>query len=153
MIETLMLLTVLVLGVAAGALLAEAFILVPMWQSMEASAFLAWYKANASRLVRFFAPLEIAAVLAPGLATAVLWFEGSPGPADLAYLGSATVLSLFVLVSFPLYFRDANASFAEATIELDDVPKELRRWERWHWIRTIVASLAFIVSILAERGV
>jgi hypothetical protein len=39
-IETLVVLTVVVLGVAAGALLAEAVILVPFWQSIEAPAFL-----------------------------------------------------------------------------------------------------------------
>ena len=150
MIETLVVLTVVVLGVTAGALLAEAVILVPFWQSIEAPAFLAWYKLNAARLLRFFGPLEVGALLVPGLAMAAAWFREAPG---LVFLGAATALSLFVLISFPLYFREANASFEQGTIDPDDVPQELRRWGRWHWVRTIAATLAFCASVLAARGV
>ncbi len=149
MIEILVVLTVVVLGIAAGALIAEAFILVPMWRSMEASAFLAWYELNAERLLRFFGSLEVAALLVPGLATATSWFQETSG---LAYLGLATGLSILVLVSFPIYFRDANASFAQGTIDLDDVPDELRRWALWHRGRTLIALLAFIVSIMAAKA-
>jgi hypothetical protein len=149
-IETLVVLTVVVLGVAAGALLAEAVILVPFWQSIEATAFLAWYKLNAARLLRFFGPLEVGALLVPGLATTAAWFHEAP---ELVFLGAATALSFLVLISFPLYFRDANANFEQGTIDPDDVPRELRRWGRWHWVRTIAATLAFCASVLAVRGV
>jgi hypothetical protein len=149
-IETLVVLAVVVLGVAAGALLAEAVILVPFWQSIEATAFLAWYKLNAARLLRFFGPLEVAALLVPGLATTAAWFHEAPG---LVFLGTATALSFLVLISFPLYFRDANANFEQGTIDPDDVPRELRRWGRWHWVRTIAATLAFCASVLAAQGV
>ena len=150
MIETLVVLSVVVLGVTAGALLAEALILVPFWQSIEPPAFLAWYKLNAARLLRFFGPLEIGALLLPGLATTAAWYYEAQG---LVLLGTATALSLFVLITFPLYFRDANASFEQGTIDPDDLPQELRRWGRWHWVRTIAATLAFCASVLAVRGV
>jgi hypothetical protein len=149
-IETLVVLTVVVLGIAAGALLAEAVILVPFWQSIEPPAFLAWYKLNSARLLRFFGPLEVGALLVPSLATAAAWFHEAHG---LLFLGAATTLSLFVLASFPLYFRDAKANFEQGTIDPDDVAQELHRWGRWHWGRTIVATLAFCASVLATRGV
>jgi hypothetical protein len=150
MIETLVVLTVVVLGVTAGAMLAEAVILVPFWQSIEAPAFLAWYKLNAVRLLRFFGPLGVGALLVPGLATTAVWFHEADG---LVLLGAATALSLFVLISFPLYFCNVNTSFEQGTIDPDDVPEELGRWGRWHWVRTIAATLAFCASVLAVRGV
>ena len=51
------------LGLAAGALLAEAAVLVLYWRSLEATQFLDWYSAHAGLLFRFFAPLEITAAL------------------------------------------------------------------------------------------
>ena len=54
------LLAVLGLGLSAGALLAEAGVLVPFWQAQKPEAFLDWYRENASRLLGFFGPLEAA---------------------------------------------------------------------------------------------
>lgn len=144
MIAVTMFLAVAVLGIAAGALVAEGAVLVPFWRSLAPEAFLAWYRSNARILLRFFGPVEVAAALLPGLAALIAWASGSPGAPQL---GVATALSLVVLASFPVYFRDANASFAEGTIEHDKVSDELRRWARWHWFRTAVALLAFLASI------
>ena len=65
----LSILGVLLLGVTAGAMLAEAAILVPYWRSLAPADFFDWYAANASLLVDFYSPLEIAsAVVAVGCA-------------------------------------------------------------------------------------
>ena len=53
-------LAVLLLGVTAGAMLAEAAILVPYWRSLAPADFFDWYAAHASLLVDFYSPLEIA---------------------------------------------------------------------------------------------
>jgi uncharacterized membrane protein len=57
---------------------------------------------------------------------------------------------LAILLSFGLYFKKANASFAAATIDLREVSSELRRWARWHWVRTLLAVVAFMLTILAS---
>ena len=51
------------LGISAGALLAEAKVLVPFWRGLEPSEFLAWYRKHADLLLRFFGPLEIVAAV------------------------------------------------------------------------------------------
>ncbi len=141
-----LLLAVAVLGLSAGALLAEAAVLVPFWRSLRPESFLAWYRENGALLLRFFGPLEVAAALSVGLATAVRWPAG--GPAPWLLLGS-TLLSLLVLAAFPLYFQRANASFADGSLSPEGVPEALRRWARWHHARVAASGAAFVAAILA----
>ena len=138
------------LGLAAGAMLAEGGVLVPFWRSLPAEAFLAWYAANASRLVDFYGPLEIAsAVLALVAAGRHLYAREHAAP----FFVVAAALAIAVLLMFPLYFRDANASFATGTIARDAVPTELRRWGSWHWTRTAMGVAAFAAAVRgAQHG-
>ncbi|MFA9472513.1 MAG: hypothetical protein ACERNK_18240, partial [Deltaproteobacteria bacterium] len=63
---------VLLLGLTAGAMLAEAAILVPYWRSLAPADFFDWYAAHASLLVDFYSPLEIASAVV-ALVCAVLY--------------------------------------------------------------------------------
>ena len=139
-------LAVLALGLSAGALLAEAGVLVPMWRAQDPAAFLSWYRDHASLLLKFFGPLEVASTLLVVVATVSAWLAGLEGQG--LFLAS-TVLTLAVLASFPLYFQKANASFAEASIPTGAVGAELGRWARWHWGRTALAIAAFGLAALA----
>jgi hypothetical protein len=145
----------IVLGLSAGALLAEGGLLVPFWRSLPPESFLGWYREHASILQRFFGPLQIAAFALAAVAAALRWFvRGSASP----FLVLAALLAFAVLVAFPLYFERVNASFAAGTIAPDLVPEELRRWSSWHWVRTIIATAAFVAGVTAllvrqNRGV
>ena len=139
------LLATLALGLTAGALLAEAAVIIPWWRTLPADVFFAWYAANTSRLFWFFEPLEaVSAVLV--LVAAVLvrtrWFV------------IAVLLSVAVLAMFPLYFEDANASFESATVAAADLPAVLARYSAWHWLRTLIGIAAFTAAALGlrERG-
>lgn len=133
-------LAVLLLGLSAGALLAEAGVLVPMWRSQDPESFLAWYQQHAGLLLRFFGPLEVSSSLLVVAAAASAWLADLPGQAPFFV---STGLTLAVLASFPLYFINANARFAAGSIPTADVGAELRRWARWHWARTGLAIVAF----------
>ena len=149
MATILVLLAVAVLGLTAGALLAEGAVLVPFWRSLPPDSFLRWYRENAALLLRFFGPLEVAAPLLAGLAAIASW--GSAGSAS-SLLFASSVLSLLVLGAFPLYFKRVNSSFAEGTIEPDRLEEELRRWAYWHWARVVLAAAAFLAGILAAMA-
>jgi len=140
------LLATLVLGLAAGALLAEGAVLIPWWRSLPAEAFLVWYAANTSRLFWFFGMLEaVSAVVV--LVAAVLRRD--------RFFVAATLLALAVLAVFPLYFEKVNASFASATIAPADVPTELARYLWWHALRIVLGTAAFtaaLVGLSARRG-
>ena len=140
------LLTVLVLGLSAGALLAEAAILVPFWRAQQPEAFLVWYRENASRLLGFFGPLEVVSGVSVVAAAATTWLGDQSG--KWLFLASMA-LTLAVLATFPLYFQRVNARFAAGTIPSPQVDAELERWAVWHWGRTLLAILAFALAATA----
>lgn len=140
--------TVVALGISAGALITEGEVLVPYWQSLPPSDFLSWYHDNAGLLFNFFGPAEIvAAVLAltSALMFAVKRLQGS------SWLIVAAAFAIAVLLAFPLYFKDVNASFAAGTIAVKDVAVELERWATWHWSRTVLALAAFVAAVLGVQ--
>jgi hypothetical protein len=142
--------TVIALGLSAGAMLAEGAVLVPFWRSIPPTSFLAWYAANAQRLLDFFGPLEVAGALL-AIAAAVLHRKRTRA-ARWAFTGAA-VLAVGVLVPFPLYFQAVNASFADGSIELARVPDELQRWALWHGVRTGIGLGAFVAALIGVRRV
>jgi hypothetical protein len=148
LLSSLVGLAAVALGLSAGAMLAEGAVMVPYWRSLPPDAFLRWYAENASRLLAFFGPLEIAGT---GLALAAAVLSGARRAVAIGLLVVSAALALAVLVPFPIYFRDVNASFAAATIAPDQVGEELARWAAWHWFRTVLGIGAFVAAVLAVR--
>ena len=139
-------LAVVSLGLSAGALLAEACVLVPFWRAQKPESFLGWYKQHASLLLRFFGPLEAASgLLVVGSAT-LAWLGLLSAPLLFSASGGLTI---GLLASFPLYFKGANASFAAGSIPAGNVSAELKRWATWHWARTSIAMVAFLLAAIA----
>lgn len=139
-------LSVASLGIFVGAMLTEGFVLVPYWRALPPADFFAWYAANDQRLLGFFGPLTaVTAVLAVAAAVSALW-AGHPGR-WLALL--AAVLSVVVVSTFFVYFEQANASFAAATIKADDLSAELSRWATWHWLRSALSLAALAAALLS----
>ena len=132
------------LGLAAGAMLAEACVLVPFWRAEKPASFLEWYSGNASRLLNFFGPLEGASGLLVVAAMVLAWLGLLPG----RFLFSVSAgLTVAVLLSYPVYFKAVNESFADGSIPLDHVPDALGRWAAWHWLRTSAGIAAFLLAI------
>jgi hypothetical protein len=144
-------LTVVSLGLSAGALLAEACVLVPFWRAERPDVFLGWYKQHATVLLRFFGPLEAASGLLVLGSTAL---AGLGLLSSWALFSASAALTIGVLASFPLYFKAANASFAAGSIPAGKVGAELKRWATWHWVRTTlaIAALLFAVIALSEQA-
>ncbi len=137
-----------VLGLAAGALLAEAAVLVPYWRSLEPATFLAWYATHAELLLRFFAPLEITGTI---LAIAAAVLTRKPLRRTNGLRLASAVLAVAVLAAFPLYFGEVNASIASGTIPQQALADELTRWAAWQWARTLLQIAAFAAALLGLR--
>jgi len=137
-----------VVGVYVGAMATEGGVLVPFWQSLPPGEFLAWYAANAQRLLDFFGPVTAATVLLAVASAAVAAWSGHPG----RHHAIVTALLLCGLLGmFFMYFEDANARFATGGIAADAVPAELARWAWLHHVRTGVSVLALVTASLAVR--
>jgi hypothetical protein len=139
---------VVLLGVTAGAMLAEAAILVPYWRSLAPADFFEWYAANASLLVDFYSPLEIASAVVALVCAVIYSLQSLPG-ARLWWV--AATLSIIVIAMFFVYFKDANAGFLNRTIADDSLAEALATWGQWQWARVGVGCAAFVASVLAIR--
>jgi hypothetical protein len=141
-------LTVAALGIYAGAMLTEGFVLVPYWRALPPEQFFKWYAEYDDRLFAFFGTLTMLMV-ALALATAVVSIlERAPGR---WFSVVAAVLAVAAVAMFPLYFEHANASFAAATLSPSELPAELLRWQRWHVVRVVLSVLALLAAVLSVR--
>jgi hypothetical protein len=134
---------VITLGLSAGAMLAEATLLVPYWRSLPASDFLRWFAENEPRLTAFYGPLEVAAAVLALVAGGACALRRHRGSRPLAL---AAFLAVGVLAMYPLYFEDVNASFVAGTIDAAAVASELARWSAWQWVRVATGIAAFVVA-------
>jgi len=137
---------VIVLGISAGAMLAEGAVLVPYWRSLPAGDFLRWFADNEPRLVAFYGPLEMAAAALTLVAAAVYAARGRPGTGLLAV---SVLLVAGVLALYPIYFRDVNARFVAGTIDAAGVTAELARWSSWQWVRVSMGIGALVAAVAA----
>lgn len=137
------------LAIFVGALLTEAMVLVPMWRTLQPEEFFRLHAAHAYRLYAFFAPLTVSATLLAVVAAVASVVASHPAS---SWSVTAAVLALVILSTYGLYFRRANASFAQASTTHEELPAELARWASWHWFRTIIGLVALASALLALRG-
>jgi len=137
---------VIALGLSAGAMLTEAMPMVASWRAMPAPEFLAWFAQNEPRLVAFFAPLQSASTVLSLIAAGLFAWRRRPGAGLFA---AATVLCGAALLTYALYFRAVNASFATQTIAAEHVAQALADWTAWQWGRTAIGISAFVSGLLA----
>jgi hypothetical protein len=134
------------LAIFFGAMLTEGFVLVPFWRSLTPNEFFAWYAANDRRLLAFFSPLTGATAFLTIAAALVALLAGHPGGWLAA---AAAALAVSVVAMFLLYFKRANAGFADGSIGADRLAAELERWATWHWARTAISGVALSVALWA----
>jgi len=139
------------LGVFAGTMLAEGFLLVPYWRSLPPSEFFAWYAANDRRLLSFFSPVTTAAAVLTLLAALASGWGGDPGRWSAI---AASALMLGCVAVFFVHFESANASFSAASVPEAELPVALASWAAWHHARTAasLAALALMLAAIARRA-
>jgi len=135
-----------ILGIFLGAQICEAVLFVPYWKTLNARDFFELHKTYGKKIYQFFAPLTIAATIIPVIAAAYALTNRVHGSIFSLSMG---VLTLMFFSTYYIYFKQANRSFADASISDEELPKELDRWGRWHWGRTGLEFVAFVFSLLA----
>jgi len=146
MIEILYALTAGILGIFAGAQIAEGVLFVPYWKSMKPAAFYKEHKTFGPKIYKFFAPLTIAATLIP-IGT-MIYAVMMDAPGKMAFLLTGFFTILF-FATFFMYFKKANQSFADASLSEKELPLELIRWGKWHWTRIYLELAALICALVA----
>ena len=133
------------LGLLAGALLAEGALLVPYWRTLSPDQFYALHPTYAPRLYRFYAPLTIAAPLAALVSAGLALVAGD----HVAATWAAALLALALVACYGLFFKRANEDFARRAVPAGELAAALARWAAWHRARVVIAMLAFACSLLA----
>jgi hypothetical protein len=135
------------LGLFAGSLMLEGLVLVPFWRTLEPNEFFKLHHQFGQRLFRYFAPITTVGAILPLVSTLL-----RPTGTHALHRWVAALLGLVVLLSFPLFFRNANAEFAKRLVSDDELPQALQRWASVHAARTVVALIAFLLSAVALTG-
>ena len=143
--EILLLSSSSILGIFLGAQIAEAVLFVPYWKALSADDFFELHQTYGKKIYQFFAPLTIAATMIPLICVAYMLASQAENQILLGAMGLAT---LAFFSTYFLYFKKANASFADRTLSNEALPHELRKWGNWHWGRIIFEFIAFICSLL-----
>lgn len=141
----LLLLSAAVLGVFLGAQIAEACLFIPIWQKMPADDFFEQHHTVGPLLLRFFAPLTIAATIIPLAAVLLNWII-NPNQNPVMWIMGVSTLLFFS--TYFLYFKNANQKFADRTLSNDELPLELQKWSNWHWTRIGFEAIAFTSAII-----
>lgn len=150
MIELLYALTAGILGIFAGAQIAEGVLFVPYWKSMEPAAFYKEHKTFGPIIYKFFAPLTIAATLIPIGTTIYALMTDAPGKMIALLTG---VFTLLFFSTYSIYFKKANQSFADASLNEEELPQELIKWGKWHWARIYLELAALICALVALAAI
>ncbi len=145
-LPALELITAVSTGVLVGALLTEANVLVPYWRRMPPKDFLDLHHTMAPSLFRFFAPITIAGTVLPVLSF-LCAFQAAAS--NTVWWGVSALFGMVMLVIYFAYFKGANNSFETGSCSAENVPSELSNWARWHNIRTGIAFIGFVSSIIA----
>ncbi len=133
------------MGIFVGSMLTEGCVLVPYWRSISAPDFFAWYAANGQRLQGFFGPLTTITALLAMSAALGSWSERH---SNKWFALMTAVISVAIVSTFFLYFKNANTSFSVAKLNADELAKELIRWSIWHWSRTGLSIIALAGSLI-----
>ena len=146
MIELLYALTAGILGIFAGAQVAEGVLFVPYWRSMEPADFYKDHKNFGPIIYKFFAPLTIAATLIPIGTTIYALLVDAPGKMAALLTGFFTIL---FFATYFLYFKRVNQNFADASLSEEELPLELIKWGKWHWARIYLELAALVCALIA----
>lgn len=141
--------TVVLLGLLAGAMLLIAVAFVGYWQSLEPEAFLAWFATHAHRIGGLLLPLGAAATAAAIASVVVTWrIRGRLR----AWALTSAALAVLVLVVYFAVHAPRNAVFAARGVESENVAGELAGWATWHWVRVVLGIGAFYAELLSIRS-
>ena len=136
----------LLLGLLGGALLLLALAFVPYWQSLDPLEFTQWFGANLHFIADAMMPIGVSATGITLLATGLAVWNRLP---TLRWLVAASVITLCMFATFPIYFSGVNAALAEGAMSAAEASQQLAQWQGVHWFRTVAAIAACFCAISA----
>jgi hypothetical protein len=148
-VSTVLVLSVLSFGLLTGAMLLIGISIVGFWKSLTPSDFVSWFASHSSRLGVIMVPLGTITLLLSLVAVAISWRLRSK---QRQWTMIAALCALCVMVSYPVFFAGANASFIAGDLSDSAIRALLDKWAVWHWGRTFLGLVGFVAEILALQS-
>lgn len=144
--QFLIFLSVIVFSIFIGAQITEGVLLVPYWQSLSSSDFYTYYNQFGSSISQYYTTLTITAALIPLFFTIYLKLINSNA---FKFSLISTFFAFLFVVSFYLYFKDANELFYQAALSDMELKDELITWGYWHWGRIVIEFVTLFFLIIS----
>jgi Domain of unknown function (DUF1772) len=148
-VSAILVLSVLSFGLLTGAMLLIGISIVGFWKSLTPSDFVSWFASHSSRLGVIMIPLGTITLLLSLATVAVSWRSRSR---QRQWGMIAALCALFIMVSYPIFFAGANASFIGGDLPDAAVRVLLDKWAVWHWGRTLLGLIGFVAATLALQS-
>ncbi len=145
----LALLSAVLAGLLAGAMILIDVVLLPFWRGVPPEQFRTWFVAYSDRIRTVMIPLGAGAA-AVNAASAVVQTAKGPraGAASVAAAAAVGVVGITITVNEPMNHRFTAEHLTDA-----ETANLLERWARWHRLRVALGVLATVgaASALTDR--
>jgi anthrone oxygenase-like protein len=138
-------LTAVLVGLLAGAMVLIEVVLVPFWRGLPPAEFGAWFAGHSDRIRSLMVPLGAGAGAAATASAVAHRAEGSDGGTAFAAAGATeAVVAITLAVNEPAQQRFVAGNLTDAETEA-----LLARWARWHDRRVVLGLSAAVAAALA----
>jgi hypothetical protein len=148
-VSAILVFSVLTFGLLTGAMLLIGVSIVGFWKSLTPSDFVSWFASHSSRLGVIMVPLGTITLLLSLAAVVVSWRSRLK---QRQWAIIAALCAVCVMVSYPVFFAEANATFVAGGLSDSDVRALLDKWAVWHWGRTLLGLVGFVAATLALQS-
>jgi hypothetical protein len=135
-----------IFSVFIGSQITEGILLLPYWQSLSINEFYVYYNNFGHIIGDFYTVLTVIAVLIP-LFVAIYCKIKRLNGFNFALL--STLFAFIFLVTFYIYFKEANELFFKSVLNKNELKNELIIWGYWHWGRVIIECFSLLFLIFA----
>lgn len=134
------------LGLLGGALLLIGLGDLPYWLTLDLAEFNGHFSTSVPFVANVMKPLGFSATGLILLVTGLAVWKKLP---TRNWLIAASVCTLAMFVTFPIYFSGTNAALAEGVLSASEITQTLKQWQLVHWFRTIAAIAACFCAVSA----
>ncbi|WLD23531.1 DUF1772 domain-containing protein [Flavobacterium dauae] len=138
--------TIALLGLFAGGSITILFIIVPFWHSLTPNELMLWFNHYGARVGITMLPMQIIPFILSIYAYISVRKRNEDGKGLWLWVNVSNIIILIMLLA---YFLPINFQFVNQTMNPNEVPSELIRWEIIHIARTILTVLSAILAIIA----
>ena len=138
--------TIVLLALFAGGSITIMFVVVPFWHSLSPNELMLWFHNFGPRVGITMLPMQFV----PFFLSIYLYILARKRKEESRglwlWINASNIIILIMLLA---YFLPVNFQFVNQTLNPDDVPSELIRWEVIHIARTIFTVLSTVLAICA----